>query len=329
MRSHKRFGARIGRAVSRFSLLLLLTAFVGGGTAFGIDYGDVAAKLRAAPNEQAKRKILQDVYDSPDIDAELEGSLEGLLDGESYGITLRQAERMIETRAFVESASKRTTDDSAAKLAADIKRDPLYRDSGEKEESNWMGRGFQKAGESVGGWLERLLGSMSPNVPQVGDMSGVGDVVRVILWLLLVAAVGFILYLAFRHFAWRSNLERKTRALLEDDEPELSRDEYLEEADRLVAQGEFRRAVRCLYLACLLAFDEHRVARFIRGQTNWEHLRRIQASDTLPSDLDFVPATQSFDQVWYGMHVHGLSDVEKMRGWYLEIVDRLRKKVAA
>ena len=145
---------------------------------------------------------------------------------------------------------------------------------------------------------------------------------------LLAALLGAFLYFVFRHFSWKKGLERKAKAMLGEDEPELSRDEYLTEADRLTAEGKFREAVRYLYLASLLLFDENGVARFIRGQTNWEHLRRIEASDAKPDGLDFEPPTQKFDQVWYGMRVQGQSDVDAMRGWYLQVANRLRRKAA-
>ena len=116
--------------------------------------------------------------------------------------------------------------------------------------------------------------------------------------------------------------------MLSEEEPELSRDEYLEEADRLNSEGRHREAVRYLYLACLLLFDESGVARFVRGETNWEHLRRIEASEKRPGDLDFQPATRKFDVVWYGMRVEGPSDVQAMRDWYVLIAERLRRSAA-
>ena len=112
--------------------------------------------------------------------------------------------------------------------------------------------------------------------------------------------------------------------MLEDDEPERSLDEWLAEADTLQAQGRYREAVRALYLASLLRFDEARVARFQRGQTNWEHLTRIEASPTMPKDLDFRATTRLFDRIWYGRIVRGKEDVDQFRAWYLNITNTLR-----
>jgi hypothetical protein len=162
-------------------------------------------------------------------------------------------------------------------------------------------------------------------------MSGAGGFLTGLLYLFIAILVGLILvflYFVIRHFSWKKSLTRKATAMLSEEEPELSKDEYLVEADRLMSEGRHREAVRYLYLACLLLFDENGVARFIRGQTNWEHLRRIQASDKRPEDLDFQPATQKFDVVWYGMRVEGTSDVMAMRDWYSWVSEKLRRKAA-
>lgn len=285
--------------------------------------------MRAAPSEAAKKGIIERIYADPDIDSELRSDLKGLVNGESFSITVRQAERMIELRAFAERSVPKGASSEAAELAKRIKSSPFYRDPGERDQSNWMGRGFEQAGDSLTAFLRALLQRNTPDVPNLGAGAISLDWLQFLLWGLLIALVLVFLVFAFRHFQWKSSLERKARALLEDDEPERTRDEYLEEADRLTAEGRFREAVRCLYLACLLVFDEANVARFIRGETNWEHLRRIQSSAALPQDLDFEPATQKFDQVWYGMRIDGVSDVERMRGWYVDISSRLRERAAA
>jgi len=111
--------------------------------------------------------------------------------------------------------------------------------------------------------------------------------------------------------------------MLEQDEPERTLDEWLDMANKLTADGKYREAVRCLYLACLLRFDEHLVARFDRGQTNWEHLARIRASSRMPIGLDFESPTKRFDTIWYGHRTRGLSDVDQFKDWYGRITEAL------
>jgi len=316
----ERFGAQTGRAALSFSLLI-------GGFAWAVDYREISRRLHSAPNEDAKRHILKEVYDDPSIDRELAASLGDFVDGESYAITVSQAERLIEIRAFAENRSQVRSNRSLGESAKKIKQNPLYRDPGDKEESNWFTKGFESLGTMISRWLESLF-NRQRNVSGP-DISGINlSWLQPLFWGILGAILLFFLYFVFRHFSWKQGLERKAKAMLAEDEPELSRDEYLVEAENLVGHGKYREAVRCLYLASLLAFDEAGIARFVRGQTNWEHLRRIEASEKMPTDLDFQPATQKFDVVWYGMRVNGMEDVGAMRFWYEQVIERVRKKAA-
>lgn len=291
------------------------------------DYARYGRELRAASDEQKKIQVFRRLQAEPDLDSELEAVLSDFLQDRSYGPPSSQIEQMIEVRAFVQRSAPKAHAGEGQKMAAEIKRNPLYRDLGDREESNWFAKGFER----IGKWLERLLSQQTPpNLPQASnlDPSPLFGILRLLFWLLLAGLFVAFLAFAIRHFKWRSGLKRQARALLEEDEPDLSRDEYLDQADRMAAEGRYREAVRSLYLACLLLFDEQGVARFLRGETNWEHLRRIERSPSRPLDLDFLPATRKFDVVWYGMNVQGQSDVDAMKGWYLQVAESLKRRAA-
>ena len=152
------------------------------------------------------------------------------------------------------------------------------------------------------------------------------------MWGILILAVIAFLIFAFRKFNWgvASKLRKKrVGGLLDDDEPDRSADEWLEQADRLAAEGEFRKAVRCLYLACLVRIDEAGVARFIRAETNWEHLHRIEASTKSPESFQFRTITQKFDLIWYGFRTQGQPDVQEFRAFYVELCKILNIQNAA
>ncbi len=94
------------------------------------------------------------------------------------------------------------------------------------------------------------------------------------------------------------------------------------------SEGRYREAVRALYLACLLRFDEALVARFDRAQTNWEHLHRIEGSVRKPQGLDFRTPTSLFDRVWYGYQGKGRDEVNQFRQWYMGITESLQRSPA-
>ncbi|HJP82154.1 MAG TPA: DUF4129 domain-containing protein, partial [Fimbriimonadaceae bacterium] len=196
-----------------------------------------------------------------------------------------------------------------------IKSSPLYRDPGVQEESNWLD-----------GAMRRLLGLLRrPKPPSIGHVPTLGVPGWIIptMWFILGGAVLFLLFLMLRHISWKRGLKRKATAMLEDDEPERTLDEWLANADEHFRAGRYREAVRAMYLSCLLKFDEAGVARFIRGETNWEHLSRISSSIKKPDSVDFRPPTQAFDRIWYGHHVRGPEDVEQFRAWYQQITEAL------
>ena len=118
------------------------------------------------------------------------------------------------------------------------------------------------------------------------------------MWILLGGLGGLAVFLLAR-YARLPGFRRKA-VLVEEEEAPRSADAWLDEANALIAQGRFREAVRGLYVAGLMRFDEAGVARFDRHQTNWEHLRRIEASPKRPPGTDVRAATGRFDRVWYG-----------------------------
>jgi hypothetical protein len=222
---------------------------------------------------------------------------------------------IIELRSGIEDTPPAST--SVTAVAKEIKSSPVYRDPGVNETSNWLSRALDR--------LRNLKFNTNRKKPNFGlpELS-IGPWFSMVMWGVIAATILGLLYLAARHIRWQRRVARRATAVLEDDEPERSLDEWLAEADTLQAQGRYREAVRALYLASLLRFDEARVARFQRGQTNWEHLTRIEASPTMPKDLDFRATTRLFDRIWYGRIVRGKEDVDQFRAWYLNITNTLR-----
>ncbi len=149
---------------------------------------------------------------------------------------------------------------------------------------------------------------------------GVGSWVTTLMWS-VIAALGAWAVFALTRYA---RLPRRRKSpLVDPEEPLRSSDAWLEEANALIAQGKYRDAVRGLYVAGLMRFDEAGVARFDRHQTNWEHLHRIEASPKTPAETDTRTATGRFDRVWYGHLPATLDDATAMRAWYDRLVGKL------
>lgn len=288
------------------------------------DYGQLDERLEKQSDEQVLRtlrylrnqgefsddRFMQEAIDNASLDSRGRGSVEEL-------------RALVELRAVArgEKSQPQAGPANSVATAQEIKKSPFYRDQGVKEQANWLAGAMDR--------LRNLNWSCDQKTPEMqGPNFVIGPWLTYGMWGVLGVAVGFFVYMAFRHFKWVGNLERRAKALLDDDEPERTVDEWLKLADDLERQGKYREAVRCLYLACLLRIDEARIARFDRGQTNWEHLYRIERSPKRPPGLDFRPATKAFDLIWYGMREAKTEDIASFRGWYNDVLSKTRAVAA-
>lgn len=214
--------------------------------------------------------------------------------------------------------------------AKKILSSPEFRDTGATTTRNWFARSLNRLGEALVGLLENLLRMNTPrngvDLPNLGIGPGLIKGVIILMGVLLLG--GLVYFLA--RWKWAPKAVKKGGGgLLDEDEPDRTADEWMEMADSLESEGRHREAVRCLYLACLVRLDEHKVAAFMRGETNWEHLRRIHASRNRPAGWEFRTATQRFDLVWYGKIVQGSADSIWFRTFYQDLMARLQAKAQA
>ena len=94
----------------------------------------------------------------------------------------------------------------------------------------------------------------------------------------------------------------------------------IQRAQTLSTQGDYRNAIRYLYLSSLLVLDEQGLLRYDRSRTNREYLRSISSHPELANPLQDV--IEVFDRVWYGFE----SVDEQTYQAYREHVEELREK---
>ncbi len=100
----------------------------------------------------------------------------------------------------------------------------------------------------------------------------------------------------------------------------LTSETALQRAGSLSQGGNYRSAVRYLYLSALLLLDERGLLRYDRSRTNREYLRSVSASPALVSPLRAV--IEIFDRVWYGFESIDAQTYQE----YVKRVDELRKQ---
>lgn len=94
--------------------------------------------------------------------------------------------------------------------------------------------------------------------------------------------------------------------------------------------GDYRRAIRYLYLASLLLLDERGLIRYDPALTNREHLRQLRDKPEVLAHLR--PVVNTFDRVWYGfapvdatLYDQFRSEVEALQGLHAQVEQGARR----
>lgn len=161
-------------------------------------------------------------------------------------------------------------------------------------------------GKSIREWLERFFADLfdvpddveTPQGPNLALPLPPGEIFIVLGGILLVLIVG---YLAYTYLKDRTPSSARAAAAARDKPAEDPRDrapeEHLDDAALLARQGDYRAALRALYLATLVSLDRRGFIQFDPALTNWQYIRQMTPGATR---RDFAQFTRVFDYKWYG-----------------------------
>ena len=182
-----------------------------------------------------------------------------------------------------------------------------------------IGRSIERAFKKVGVWIKDLVGwlKFNPNPRQANGTAGLdwGNLMRLAIYLLILALMGLIGYLLFK--LWKQRAPRGTLGVesnatepapnLTDESvgaDQMPENEWMLMARDLLQQGEFRLALRAYYLASLAHLSERNLITIARFKSNRDYERELnRRSHALPGLADrFSRNVALFERVWYGMH---------------------------
>lgn len=140
--------------------------------------------------------------------------------------------------------------------------------------------------------------------------------------LMIGAAILLLLVLFFISRTLSRSLVQDAQLAAEGSEGEgmLTSKGAIQRAQTLSTQGDYRNAIRYLYLSSLLVLDEQGLLRYDRSRTNREYLRSLSSHPELANPLRDV--IEVFDRVWYGFE----SVDEQTYESYREHVEELQEK---
>lgn len=170
-------------------------------------------------------------------------------------------------------------------------------------------------------WLERLLRRLGPEAtPSASELGRVATGAEWLGWLIIGLGVLAVVWLLsywlrgfLRSFAASAELTQDGADSGAPVSPAAARRLAVRDAER----GDFRSAVRNLYLAALLTLEEHNLVVRDRSLTNREVLTRVPAAHPVRPVLE--PVVNTFDDVWYGVHEPDVATYES----YSQAIDDL------
>ncbi|MEW6239813.1 MAG: DUF4129 domain-containing protein [Chloroflexota bacterium] len=168
--------------------------------------------------------------------------------------------------------------------------------------------------EKIARWLDEQSGNGEETVVTV-------EVPRfpLIPTLMTVALTLVILYI-FRSLFFDLVAEARVKGDGDGTDEVLTAEAAFSRAQTLSRGGDYRSAVRFLYLSALLLLNERGLLHYDRSKTNREYLRSVSHSPELAEPLNDV--IEVFDNAWYGYHT---VDEDSFKH-YSERVEELKEK---
>ncbi len=189
--------------------------------------------------------------------------------------------------ALIDALSQRGSDapaDAATRLASILNRPPFNEQP-------------QRTPTFFGDLLDWLFRQLSRILEPffrvgVGSANGFAWLATIVGGILILAVMAYIL------LRLRRSLVRDASAAHDDPEANLTASTARDQAAELARSGDYRTAVRYMYLSALLWLDERELLRYDRALTNREYLEHLRDNADLRNRL--LPIVETFDRVWYG-----------------------------
>lgn len=165
--------------------------------------------------------------------------------------------------------------------------------------------------------LQALFGRLASSPP-----------LQILIAVLFLVTVGGVALLLSRSALRVMTAEPPARAV--NDQPNNAA-EARRHADERAAAGDFRSAIRYLFLATLLELQDVGALQLAPGKTNREYLRSVRESLHPSPHLndEFLDLVDTFDRVWYGHAPFTAEDYQRCRNLAENAIQEARRSAAA
>lgn len=194
-------------------------------------------------------------------------------------------------------------------------REILNRPAYQPEQETAIGGFIKRVLRKVRGFVGEILSSLGRLIEKVlGSSSSNGWVSKLVLLLVAAGALLAGVHL-IRKVRVPKSKRKKTRTVLGEEIAADSTSHDLAEAGLAAARaGDFRTAIRKLYVSLLYELFERNLIELDESATNHEYLKTVSHFSVLVGPMRHL--TERFDYVWYGMFPTSESDFASYRKNY-------------
>jgi len=223
--------------------------------------------------------------------------------------------------ALIRSAETSLDDSSGQETRARLREILNRKEYHEKEESR-LAAFIKKIYDKVIGFLGELRDAFGRLMGKVFGSAAQGSLLSKIL---VVAALGLFLFFIVRlamQIKPRRKTVRKRTVLGEEIEAGTTPGDLFETAMAAARAGDFRAAVRKLYISLLYELSERNLIEIDESATNREYLARLSRFEALVPPVREM--TERFDVSWYGLFPTSQEEFSGYLARYNEAMQRAK-----
>jgi len=217
-----------------------------------------------------------------------------------------------------QTAAINAAKDQDKRKLAEILRRAEYQKPKEKQESV-----IEKLYNRIISWIVRMLPRPNISPGATGGFQSLSFVLQMILYALILGAIGFIVYrfapFLINKYRFKEKLEKKARVILGE---RLAADEtarsLFDEAENLARAGNLRGAIRRGYIALLCELSDKKIIGLAQHKTNRDYLRDVRQQHELHENMSGL--TVNYERHWYGLENAQEKDWEEFRNDYKKAV---------
>ncbi|HEY7914923.1 MAG TPA: DUF4129 domain-containing protein [Blastocatellia bacterium] len=153
--------------------------------------------------------------------------------------------------------------------------------------------------DSISSFFSEMLRAIRRLLGQLFGSTAEGSWLSMALVILVLGLLAFLVARAIRKARPRRRRPKKRTILGEEIDAGTTAESLAERAYAAAMEGDFRNAIRRLYIALLYELSERRLIELEDSATNREYLARLSGKGALEKAMAYM--TDRFDYFWYGM----------------------------